>query len=355
MSVMLGLGFAACDNLDETPIPTNPQLPPMSANDVAVTLTPEMTNESAGIDLLSYSDQKKAIPVLNLTLLQNLPEGYAVEMIMELSNTEDFAVAQAVETTLNEENVYTVSAQAWEDAHVELFGKSPKVRTTYVRFKGYAVDGTSSVILGGATFYYATATVQVTPFPGGSTVENVYVPGDANGWSFATILPPVADDKFGGYAHLKGSFKFTGADSWDAAAAQSCNWGAGAEPGHLYNGSNDNFSVEVEGLYMANVNVLTLTYTLELINSVGIVGEHNGWKEKEPVEMTPNEDFTVWTAEVDFPKAGAEWKFCMNHGWDLNLGGEQYKLTPGGANIKSEAAGKTTITLDLSAYPYCFY
>ena len=354
MSVMLGLGFAACDNLDETPIPTNPQLPAVSANDVVVSLTPELTGET-GLNLLTYSEQKQDIPVLNLELLQNIPADYAVDMVMEISNTDDFANTQAVETTLTDANVYTVTAQAWEDAHLELFGKSPKVRTTYVRFVGYAVDGTSSVNLGGPGHYYATATVQVTPFPGGSTIENVYIPGDANGWSFSTILPMTADDMFGGYAHLKGSFKFTGAPSWDEASAESCNWGSGAQAGHLYNGSNDNFSVDTEGLYMVNVNTLALTYTMELISSVGLVGEHNGWSEKTPVEMTPNEDFTVWTAEVDFPKAGAEWKFCMNHGWDLNLGGDQFNLKVDGDNLKSEAAGKTTITLDLSAYPYCFY
>lgn len=356
MSVVLGLGFAACDNLDETPIPTNPQLPPMSANNVAVALTPELSADAQAIDLLAYSEGKKSIPVLNLEMTENLPGDYTVEMVMEISNTEEFGTLKAVETNLDKETgVYSVEPQAWQDAHFELFGQSPKTRVTYVRFVGYAVNGTSSVNLGGPDFYYAETTVNVTPYPGGVDVENVYVPGDANGWSFSTILPPTGDDQFGGFAHLKGSFKFTGMPSWDEASAAGCNWGAGVQPGMLYNGSNDNFSVDVEGLYKADINLIKLSYTLTLIETIGIVGEHNGWNEKAPVVMTPDETFSVWTAEVDFPKAGAEWKFCMNNGWDICLGGEQFNLTTSGGNLKSEAAGKTTITLDLSAYPYSFY
>ena len=356
MSVVLGLGFAACDNLDETPIPTNPQLPPMSANNVAVALTPELSADAQAIDLLAYSEGKKSIPVLNLEMTENLPSDYTVEMVMEISNTAEFGTLKAVETNLDKETgVYSVEPQAWQDAHFELFGQSPKTRVTYVRFVGYAVNGTSSVNLGGPDFYYAETTVNVTPYPGGVDVENVYVPGDANGWSFSTILPPTGDDQFGGFAHLKGSFKFTGMPSWDDASAAGCNWGAGVQPGLLYNGSNDNFSVDVEGLYKADINLIKLSYTLTLIKTIGIVGEHNGWNEKAPVVMTPDETFSVWTAEVDFPKAGAEWKFCMNNGWDICLGGEQFNLTTVGGNLKSEAAGKTTITLDLSAYPYSFY
>ena len=118
----------------------------------------------------------------------------------------------------------------------------------------------------------------------------------------------------------------------------------------LYNGSNDNFSVDVEGLYKADINLIKLSYTLTLIETIGIVGEHNGWNEKAPVVMTPDETFSVWTAEVDFPKAGAEWKFCMNDGWDLNLGGSADELVQGAGNLP--AAGNVTVTLNLSTIPY---
>jgi len=175
--------------------------------------------------------------------------------------------------------------------------------------------------------------------------EFIYVPGGGNGWTFVTMLAPDAAYEFyTGYAYLKDEFKFTGAAEWSDEAG---NWGAVDPAGNqLQNGSQTNFKIATNGLYYVSVNYPALTFRTTAITKVGMVGEFNGWDADASVAMTPNEDFTIWTADV---AVSGEWKFCMNDGWDLNLGGSVDELVQGGGNLN--VAG-SKITLDLSTIPY---
>lgn len=183
--------------------------------------------------------------------------------------------------------------------------------------------------------------------PGGP--EYIYVPGGGNGWSFVTMLAPDANYEFyTGYAYLKDEFKFTGAPEW---SDQAGNWGAvDADGNQLQNGSQTNFKVPAatgNGLYYVSVNYPALTYRATHITKVGLVGGFNGWDAGASIAMTPNDDYTIWTAEANLSD---EWKFCMNDGWDLNLGGSADELVQGAGNLP--AAGNVTVTLNLSTIPY---
>lgn len=178
--------------------------------------------------------------------------------------------------------------------------------------------------------------------------EFIYVPGGGNGWSFKTMLAPDANCEFyTGYAYLKDEFKFTGAAEWSDEAG---NWGAVDPTGNqMQNGSQTNFKVPAKpgnGLYYISVNYPALTFRTTAIAKVGLVGEFNGWSADNSVAMTPNDDFTIWTAEVAI---SGEWKFCMNDSWDLNLGGAVDELVQGGDNLKVSG---NVVTLNLSTIPY---
>lgn len=167
-------------------------------------------------------------------------------------------------------------------------------------------------------------------------------PGPANGWSFDNNMLLSTTDyiTYSGYVYIQQEFKLA-AGSWDV------NWGMGATEGTLALGGA-NIKVASDGLYFVSANLNELTYSLNKISSIGLIGGFNGWGSQ--LNLTPSADFKTWTGEVTFTEE-TEWKFRMNDNWDFNLGGALDNLVGGGANIKSPA-GTYTVTLDLGKLPY---
>ena len=175
----------------------------------------------------------------------------------------------------------------------------------------------------------------------------LYVPGAYNGWSFTTKLPEVDPDTpvYAGYAPITGEFKFTDTAGWDGG-----NYGAGDDAGILVDGSNANCTVETNGLYYFDVNLQSLTYAATPITQIGLIGDATpgGWD--NDTLLTPDETGAVWTATVDF--GAGEFKFRMNGGWDLNLGGELLNLVQNGSNLAAPGEGNYQVTLNMSSFPY---
>lgn len=179
-------------------------------------------------------------------------------------------------------------------------------------------------------------------------IENLYTPGNANGWSqtASQLLYTYDYVNYQGYAHCNGEFKFTSQPDWNGT-----NFGAGAAEGTLdTDGSAGNLSVPADGLYWLKANIASLTWSADLISTMGIIGGFNGWSASEA--MTPSADFLTWTIEnVEF-KAGDEWKFRANDDWGINLGGEFGNLTQDGNNLVMTEDGKYDIVLHLNILPY---
>lgn len=185
-----------------------------------------------------------------------------------------------------------------------------------------------------------------------NAIEYIYIPGDGNGWSWATKLFTSDYVNYTGFAYLTGSFKFTGTAGWNNDLG---NYGAGASNYELENGSNTNFNVDgTPGLYLINLNLSALNYKKTLISTVGVVGSHNGWNAGAATALSPSDDFLTWETVVTLSDTD-EFKFCMNGGWDINLGGAEDDLQMGAGNIKSPGAGTYLILLDLSTLPYQCY
>lgn len=173
--------------------------------------------------------------------------------------------------------------------------------------------------------------------------EFLYTPGQANGWGFGDDnmrLFTDNDQDYQGFAYVDTEFKITAGPDW------ATNWGIDDSGAFAPGGGN--IKVDTNGLYYLNVNILTPSLASTLITKVGVIGDFNSWQ--DDVALTPNDNFTVWTGDIDL--SGDGWKFRMNGGWDINLGGEEGNLTFGGGNIPVAAPGTYTITLDLSTLPY---
>ncbi|MDE5790750.1 MAG: hypothetical protein K2K81_07030 [Muribaculaceae bacterium] len=113
-------------------------------------------------------------------------------------------------------------------------------------------------------------------------------------------------------------------------------------------------------LYWVSVDLPGLTYSMTVINDLGIVGAFNGWNEKENVQLTPSKDFKTWTAtdvEID-----GEFKINANKDWAIGFSGVMvsnqsgtvvYNVNKqdGGANLSVES-GKYDVELNFTVQPY---
>ena len=114
-------------------------------------------------------------------------------------------------------------------------------------------------------------------------------------------------------------------------------------------GSADNLSVGESGLYWVEVNTRALTYNMTGISSLGVIGNFNGWN--GDAEMSHNDDYTVWTADVTFDGTG-EWKIRANNDWAISFGTSLENMTYNGSNLPDPGVGTYTVTFDISKVPY---
>lgn len=141
--------------------------------------------------------------------------------------------------------------------------------------------------------------------------------------------------------------------SWKLRAEQnftSLQMGAGAEEGTLAAGSATKpIIIKEKGLYWVDVNVAALTYSLDHVATLGLCGTMTDWADGADIEMTPNDDWSVWTAtDVVFAEAGI-FKIRANGTWDgFNLGGDLDNLNYDGSDIPCEA-GTYDVVLTLGA------
>lgn len=475
LTAAVALAFSACDDVDlDKGIPSvTPQQPIMPAD--GITAVDMVAND--GVVNLETADNG-FVDMINVTRLENFPADQSLKIVMNVSATQDMASVRNIDlnvipgTEAGSIKVGRVDVNMLDEAVKALVSRDPTAQAKlYVNYVAYAVQGTSTVLLGSVgtpqsilvkplsyehpvetTYYiygtatdgsianaiqlahegnqydnpvfkvkiditsaqinadggwkfkvipestkqagqtweqnhnltfigagedegtlaYATATEDcqwiVINKPGqymlnvnvldqtwelSNAIEYMYVPGDGNGWSWATQLYTNNYINYLGFANLKGSFKFTGTAGWNSDLG---NYGAGADNNKLQNGSNTNFTVEgTPGLYWLDVNLAALEYKKTYIEKVGVVGSHNGWNAGGATALTPSEDNLIWEGLVTFSDTD-EFKFCMNGGWDINLGGVEDNLEFNNSkNLTSPGAGTYLVVLDLSALPYQAY
>lgn len=172
----------------------------------------------------------------------------------------------------------------------------------------------------------------------------IYFIGSTDGWKSNDQKLALVDDAKGvytGYVYLADpnnagfEFKFQRAPgNWDTAI------GAGtfvSFAGAAIGVDNGNIGVNAgEGVYYMDVNLSEGTITATKVETMGIIGGFNNWAGDAPM---------TWNAEeycFEATNAGVTadgWKFRVNGGWDINLGGSLNNLTAGGDNLS--VAGNT--------------
>lgn len=172
----------------------------------------------------------------------------------------------------------------------------------------------------------------------------IYFIGSTDGWKSNDQKLALVDDAKGvytGYVYLADpnaagfEFKFQRAQgNWDTAIGAGTFVSFG---GAAIGVDNGNIGVNAgEGVYYMDVNLSEGTITATKVETMGMIGDFNGWA--GDAKMTWNaEEYCFEATNAGVTAAG--WKFRVNGGWDINLGGSLNNLTAGGSDLK--VAGNT--------------
>ena len=184
-------------------------------------------------------------------------------------------------------------------------------------------------------YTYTIEEVKYDPF--------IYFIGATDGWTNAEQKLALVDANTGTYTGFLycadpndwgNQFKFQRvAGSWDNEINSSTfNTFDGAA-------TNENGNIGVnagEGVYYFDVNLANGTIKATKVETMGLIGNFNSWA--GDAAMTWNaEEYCFEATNVGVTADG--WKFRVNGGWDINLGGSLNNLTAGGDNIA--VAGNT--------------
>ena len=171
----------------------------------------------------------------------------------------------------------------------------------------------------------------------------IYFIGSTDGWKSSDQKLALVDEAKGvytGYVYVADpngaglQFKFQRvAGSWD----NEINAGTFNTFSDAATNENGNIGVNAgEGVYYFDVNLGEGTIKATKVETMGIIGQFNGWS--GDAGMTWNaEEYCFEATKVGVTADG--WKFRVNGGWDINLGGSLNNLTAGGDNIT--VAGNT--------------
>lgn len=181
----------------------------------------------------------------------------------------------------------------------------------------------------------------------------IYIPGSYQGWSpgnengrlysygFNTVYQGILRLVDGSNPNVE--FKVTLAPNWNGTNYGGALTKAGNNYTGMLDASGGNL-VAVANTYEFEVNMASLSIKLTKTDDWGLIGSAtpDGWN--SDTDMNYNGQRKMWELTVNLTVGDI--KFRANNGWDVNLGGKDGILTPGGDNIPITVAGNYTIRLD---------
>ena len=301
----LAMAFTACEDAPDTPpMQANPQEPVLEGTNVKVEAAGVLANAGETVTLENYSGEE-AVQVLTEAELTDLPEGAKMSYVFELGKNEAFNPVEEIATTVSEDGSIFVDPETWSDAHVLLFGKSPKVKDAFYRVAAYAtVDGVNYRI-GGSDYYVAQGAVKETCMDQGFVIySNYYFIGNTNDWGITaeatadfkfthsdadvyddpifTItveIPEGINDGNGCYWKIA-SQKAVDEGSWDYVYGPTVD-GSEDVSGMLAEGNDAKAGkIANAGTYKLTINMETMEYTIEELKApeyLSTPGNSNGW------------------------------------------------------------------------------
>lgn len=361
------------------PIQENPQGPILTDGDLITEVDGPLKDAASADFVLKLEDYKSGseqIPVVKLGDTENLPAGSKITYELELSNSESFARTAKVELKSDPgsetPDVYYADAENWNEAHVYLFGKSPKEKTVYYRVPAYIDVNGNSYRYGAVDYYALSGSLKETCFDMGFVIEeHYYLLGNATTWSLDdaenyafehsnndvyddpvfVIRFTVSDDQLDDYWKIAPqSAVDTG--NWDLVIGVE-NDGDEAFSGRLLGGNPGAGKITQAGDYKMTINMEAMTYEIEYLAQPDILytpGGSNGWNQEASSYMQLCGDKELYYGV--FPVNNQGFKICAEPNWnDDTTYGAEFKdasnsgtlVTPG-ENILPETLGLNWIS-----------
>lgn len=353
---MLAVG---CDSDIEPATPQeNPQEPIMTAGDViseADGPIKESVSPEYVLNLNDYNTETTGvIPVVTIGEAKNLPSGASIGYELELSDTETFARSVKVEVlgNLSSEtpDTYYVATNEWNDAHLYLFGKSPKEKTVYYRMPVYInLDG-SNYRYESTDYYAFSGSLNEICVDSGFVIEDAYYfLSNATSWDLGkpdvmaeyafyhnpdvspyddpvftyifTVTQEILDNNGGGcYWKIAPKSKI-GTDDWDHILGTEVNGDSSLE-GFLVSEKPQSGMVTETGRYQISINMESMTYKItHLENVVYLIGAPSGWNiNNGTMYLSETADGTnIYTGVVRVDAGNFGFRFYSQLGnWDTN-------------------------------------
>lgn len=375
----LALGFTACDDAPEAPaMQVNPQAPVMAEGDI--------TGEAAGVlasnSVLNLESVKNetSLEIFKFTELKDLPEGASATCELQLSNTADFATVKTLPVAVNAEGVGSVNVIDWNDAHIALFGKSPKEKIAYWRVPVFVDLAGVSYRYNSPDWYAASGSIKETCMDAGFVIYDAYfLLSNATTWDFGQAIAymfkhsdkDVYDDPVFTYV-VKVTQTMLDANGggcyWKIASAYSLS----TEDWNTVYGPEDDGDENLDGMlvgdgkaqagklveagnYRFTINMEEMTYSIELLTRpefVAVPSNANGWGQGGPRLYWNNNDENpafVGAARVNNTDGG--FKFIWDDSW---YGGANGKIDAAGGNIPAPIDATTlywfTVNTDQMVY-----
>lgn len=298
----LAMAFTACEDAPETPpMQANPQEPVLEGTNVKVEASGVLADAGQTIALENYKGEE-AIQVFTVTDLTDIPAGAKMSYVFELAKNETFDPTEQIPVTVSEDGNCSVNPQSWSDAHVLLFGKSPKAKDAYYRVAAYAtVDGVEYRI-GGTDYYVAQGTVKETCMDQGFVIyDTYYFISNLCEWSLSPEA--IAPYQFNHSATdvyedpvFTITFETTGDIWWKIASQEAIDMANNdndwskfigtktdsdeALEGTLTDVDAQSGKIVGEGTWRLTVNMETMEYTIEELKApeyLSTPGNSNGW------------------------------------------------------------------------------
>lgn len=342
------LASTSCDDKIEPAIPqSNPQEPILAAGDVVSSAAGVLATPSTVLTLENYRADGAVIPVVKLDETKELPEGAVVGYKFQISDTEDFKRNVILDVTEGADKTFGVNAQQWNDAHLYLFGKSPKVKKAYYRIPVYVnVDG-SDYRYESTDFYAVSGSIEETCMDMGFTISDAYYfLSDATAWALGDMSvmeafkfehseADVYDDPVFTFKFEITEDMFLNADGtskdgiyWKIASQEGmtlADWATGIY-GPETNGDDNLEGVLVDvnaqagklteaGKYKLTINMEEMTYIFELLLQPEFLytpGGANGWNQANSAWMQLHATKGYYGL---FPVDGG-FKVCEEQNWD---------------------------------------
>lgn len=357
--------MASCDA--ELPVAQpqeNEPQPALTESDIVVKADGVFASGSV-VDLNNYTELDELLPVYTLDEVQNLPEGAVLSLPLELAGDADFSKVYTI-TPEEVENNFYVTVEQLNDAHIEILGPNAIEKTVYYRIPA-SVNYNGVTYRVGSSDYYALEGSYQEICVAGSAYEYLTVPFNVatrpvTDWNQYLRLATYDYVTYFGTVHLYGTWflsampdfetaNFMQAPDTEPVTVDGVTTGEMVKVSDYMQGTR--MSVKSNGLYYVTVDVLKLTYELQAINSIQLIGGFNGWSLDTAVDLSHASGVNgvnIWTLKGQTMPAG-EYKFCVNRAWTLSYGGAENDIVQNGGNLNIAEDGTYDFELDFSAQP----